>query len=653
MREAGRVQRAPRLRPTAPLSSPVLVIALSALLASTVGCAYSGSPVAIQAPNRMTGHVEAGGLVVGAESYATPEKAEFAFGEDITRSEKRSMSSKRRLGFLPVLVSIRNDTDEHVLIDRVKSRLVSADGKTSKPGTWQSMFRRFRGDEAGASLALGVAGGEAQRRANDAMASDWQKKELPDQKTLAPNGDGVGGFIYFRDRGGEGPYTLVLAVEKLKSSKSLKIEVVVAPGNGTPGAVAAAVPSQYGGLDAGDHSGGQSNDADDDDDDADDHDDAGGEADVEADVDAEVKADAGIEVDVSIGLGTGKKPKSKPALVSGRIKIIFDEKTKQLRAPEGVILFELDSDKLKNDDHTRRTLNAYRRFLRKHRAAKLRIEGHTDSRGDDAYNLDLSHRRARTVRRWLVDKGIKKKRLKHKGKGERSPRLKTGDNDDEGVDPEMYAACKNGGSNVPDDCEEAVWSKNRRVEFHVTAGAGTLVKRSPPAPSPSELPPVEPTPTAECPLLIGPRLSALGPASYLRFALALQPVCSLELSLGIGFQFHVPGDVAVNVVPILLRGRFWFVDNEHSPIVDVGLGPGIYVIDRGDIGQNGLSFAGSLGLGYGYRSESAWRFGLLLGAATFFPPTPLESLFALPSVKFGDDGVELGLYGEGSVGYMF
>lgn len=35
----------------------------------------------------------------------------------------------------------------------------------------------------------------------------------------------------------------------------------------------------------------------------------------------------------------------------------------------------------------------------------VRIEGHTDARGSDAYNQDLSARRARSVRDWLAEEG--------------------------------------------------------------------------------------------------------------------------------------------------------------------------------------------------------------------------------------------------------
>lgn len=48
----------------------------------------------------------------------------------------------------------------------------------------------------------------------------------------------------------------------------------------------------------------------------------------------------------------------------------------------------------------------------------IHIESHTDSRGTDTYNLQLSERRAQSTRNWLLDKGIDSDRLTAKGYGE-------------------------------------------------------------------------------------------------------------------------------------------------------------------------------------------------------------------------------------------
>ncbi len=52
----------------------------------------------------------------------------------------------------------------------------------------------------------------------------------------------------------------------------------------------------------------------------------------------------------------------------------------------------------------------------------IRVEGHASSEGSDAYNLDLSERRAASVRKHLTKKGnVEKGRLVSKGYGETQP----------------------------------------------------------------------------------------------------------------------------------------------------------------------------------------------------------------------------------------
>jgi len=49
------------------------------------------------------------------------------------------------------------------------------------------------------------------------------------------------------------------------------------------------------------------------------------------------------------------------------------------------------------------------------------IEGHTDSVGSEAYNLDLSQRRADAVRDFLLQNGVKATQLTTHGYGKASP----------------------------------------------------------------------------------------------------------------------------------------------------------------------------------------------------------------------------------------
>ncbi|MFT6399089.1 MAG: outer membrane protein OmpA-like peptidoglycan-associated protein [Bradymonadia bacterium] len=51
----------------------------------------------------------------------------------------------------------------------------------------------------------------------------------------------------------------------------------------------------------------------------------------------------------------------------------------------------------------------------------MRVEGHTDDRGDAEYNRDLSDRRAQAVLRYLVEAGVESRRLQAMGFGEEQP----------------------------------------------------------------------------------------------------------------------------------------------------------------------------------------------------------------------------------------
>ncbi|WP_438710035.1 OmpA family protein [Aquimarina muelleri] len=52
---------------------------------------------------------------------------------------------------------------------------------------------------------------------------------------------------------------------------------------------------------------------------------------------------------------------------------------------------------------------------------KIEVRSHTDSHGDDAYNLDLSERRAKSTVQYIIDNGISADRITGKGLGETQP----------------------------------------------------------------------------------------------------------------------------------------------------------------------------------------------------------------------------------------
>jgi outer membrane protein OmpA-like peptidoglycan-associated protein len=82
-------------------------------------------------------------------------------------------------------------------------------------------------------------------------------------------------------------------------------------------------------------------------------------------------------------------------------------------------LFEFDKATLTPD--AEETLRALAPLLLKDGERPVTIEGHTDSKGDDAYNQTLSEKRALAVRDWLVARGAVPARSPIQGWGERRP----------------------------------------------------------------------------------------------------------------------------------------------------------------------------------------------------------------------------------------
>lgn len=84
------------------------------------------------------------------------------------------------------------------------------------------------------------------------------------------------------------------------------------------------------------------------------------------------------------------------------------------------VLFDFDAATLRVDSEP--ILRQVAGVLQSHPELKrVEIQGHTDDRGDEAYNLDLSQRRVETVRSWLISQGVAPERLVAKGYGESAP----------------------------------------------------------------------------------------------------------------------------------------------------------------------------------------------------------------------------------------
>ena len=99
--------------------------------------------------------------------------------------------------------------------------------------------------------------------------------------------------------------------------------------------------------------------------------------------------------------------------------------------------FSFDSYAL--DERARSVLDGNAVYLKEHPQMNIVIEGHCDERGTDLYNLALGDRRADAAKRYLMELGIDKSRMKTISYGEEKP-----------LDPRH---------------NEEAWAKNRRAQF--------------------------------------------------------------------------------------------------------------------------------------------------------------------------------------------
>lgn len=124
-------------------------------------------------------------------------------------------------------------------------------------------------------------------------------------------------------------------------------------------------------------------------------------------------------------------PGAKVERVEEGIKVEFNEK----------ILFAFSKSEL--GDAARENLGKLVDVLNKYPNTNIEIQGHTDSRGSEEYNMGLSEKRASTVADFLKSRGIAESRITTVGFGESAPGYTN--ETDEGM------------------------AQNRRVEFLITA----------------------------------------------------------------------------------------------------------------------------------------------------------------------------------------
>ncbi|MFH1435677.1 MAG: OmpA family protein [Pseudomonadota bacterium] len=104
------------------------------------------------------------------------------------------------------------------------------------------------------------------------------------------------------------------------------------------------------------------------------------------------------------------------------------------------INFKKDSDEIKGKDSFK-VLDTVAAILKANPSVVLEVQGHTDDTGTRAHNLDLSQRRAESVKAYLVERGVESSRLEPKGYGPDVP--------------------------IASNKTKAGREENRRVEFHI------------------------------------------------------------------------------------------------------------------------------------------------------------------------------------------
>lgn len=108
---------------------------------------------------------------------------------------------------------------------------------------------------------------------------------------------------------------------------------------------------------------------------------------------------------------------------------------------DGIIYFDFDKYDIK--DEYREVLNQKAALMRQFPSIRVRIEGHTDERGTQEYNLALGERRAKAAYEFLVLLGVNPNQLEIISYGKERP--------------------------VVEGSNEQAWSANRRDNFRVIA----------------------------------------------------------------------------------------------------------------------------------------------------------------------------------------
>lgn len=112
----------------------------------------------------------------------------------------------------------------------------------------------------------------------------------------------------------------------------------------------------------------------------------------------------------------GNTPYVSMTASTGGITVVFDDTRAELTG----VTFKAGSAELVPS--SLKTLDEAIKGLKRNPKAKVEIQGHTSSEGDDDFNQQLSAERAYSVKRYMVEQGISDSRLSATGYGSSQPK---------------------------------------------------------------------------------------------------------------------------------------------------------------------------------------------------------------------------------------
>lgn len=110
-----------------------------------------------------------------------------------------------------------------------------------------------------------------------------------------------------------------------------------------------------------------------------------------------------------------------------------------LSMPE-LVLFDFNKYEVKNK--VKGSLNTLAKALEENPDIRIKIDGYTDFIGSEGYNLELSVKRAKAIKNYLVNRGVKSSNISIEGYGKQNP--------------------------IANNATAAGRAKNRRVEFIIS-----------------------------------------------------------------------------------------------------------------------------------------------------------------------------------------